>query len=406
MRPRTEIAIAVSLLIVLGVGAGLLGRRQNHVPPADPRRSSYLTGPDGARGLSDALERLGVEVERFRRRTASLADSDLTAGQDPAVFLVLDPSYEYDGAEGTEVAAFAEREDLVLAGIRAASAMRCFGFNVEGRGSDSMLAIAPDRVASPRTPWVHAVLASTSDSVVTDSAGKEDATQARCMVPAITTADTLLVSSGGRVIAVRLTLGGSAHHVVLVSDGRLFSNEAMRETDAGPFALGLVASGYHRAIFEEYHHGFSSSGSLLGAVFSWSLRSPWGWAVWQMVVVGLLALIAGAIRFGPPRMVINRKRRSPLEHVRALATALAAAHGHDVAVGSIIQGLRRRLSPAGQRTRGDWKQWLGHLEENVRTARARDAVRTLDSLTTPSQPAVSVLRAANAVEDLWEELRP
>jgi hypothetical protein len=267
-------------------------------------------------------------------------------------------------------------------------------------------AIVPGGAAGPATPSVNAVLASSSDTVVTDSSRKADATLARCAVPAVASTDTLLVSNGGRVVAIRLTLAGSGHHVVLVSDGRLFSNRALRETDAGPFALGLIAGGYRRAIFEEYHHGYDSSGSLRDAVFAWSLRSPWGWAVWQLVVVGLIALLAGAFRFGPPKLVINRRRRSPLEHVRALATALAAAHGHDVAVGAIVQGLRRRLSPAGQRTRGDWRHWLDHLVENVRTPRARDAARTLKALTKPPQPAIGVLHAANAVEDLWEELRP
>jgi hypothetical protein len=147
-------------------------------------------------------------------------------------------------------------------------------------------------------------------------------------------------------------------------------------------------------------------GSLAGASLDWSLRSPWGWAAWQLAIVGVLALAAGAFRFGPVRSVVERRRRSPLEHVRALATALAAARGHDVAIGAIVQGLRRRLQPAGQRGRGDWRPWVAHLTDTVRRARARDAARTLGSLTRSGQPPEGVLRAANAVEDVWEELRP
>jgi hypothetical protein len=104
--------------------------------------------------------------------------------------------------------------------------------------------------------------------------------------------------------------------------------------------------------------------------------------------------------------VINRRRRSSLDHVRALATALAAARGHDVAIGSIVEGLRRRLLPAGQRPRGNWREWLGPLGDNVQNQRARDAVRTLKTLTRPGQAPEGVLLAANAVEDVWEELRP
>jgi hypothetical protein len=92
--------------------------------------------------------------------------------------------------------------------------------------------------------------------------------------------------------------------------------------------------------------------------------------------------------------------------VRALATALAAARGHDVAIGAIVAGLRRRLSPAGQRGRGDWRAWLTQLSGQSQSPRARDAITTLQELTGPGQTPAGVLRAANAVEDVWEELRP
>src|SRR2546430_8442715 len=51
--------------------------------------------------------------------------------------------------------------------------------------------------------------------------------------------------------------------------------------------------------------------SLAALVLAWSLRSPWGWAAWQLTAVGLLALGFGAVRFGPPRAGLERRRRSP-----------------------------------------------------------------------------------------------
>jgi hypothetical protein len=77
-----------------------------------------------------------------------------------------------------------------------------------------------------------------------------------------------------------------------------------------------------------------------------------------------------------------------------------------VAVGALVRGLRRRLSPAGHQQRGDWRSWLAQLPNHLRTPQARDAAGVLNRLTQPGQPAESVLRAANAVEDVWEELRP
>jgi hypothetical protein len=49
---------------------------------------------------------------------------------------------------------------------------------------------------------------------------------------------------------------------------------------------------------------------------------------------------------------------------------------------------------------------LAHIAEHVQTARAREAVGALQALTRPGQSPEGVLRAANAVEDVWEELRP
>jgi hypothetical protein len=159
-------------------------------------------------------------------------------------------------------------------------------------------------------------------------------------------------------------------------------------------------------VVDEYHHGYHAAGSLAGAALDWTTRSPWGWVVWQLAAVGVIALLASGVRFGPVRHAIERRRRSPLEHVRALATALAAARGHDVAVRLMVQGLRRRLSRGGRPARADLDVWLEGLRPSVRTPRGREALDALAGLTRGPQDAESVLVAANAVETLWEELKP
>jgi hypothetical protein len=157
---------------------------------------------------------------------------------------------------------------------------------------------------------------------------------------------------------------------------------------------------------DEYHHGYRVAGSLGGAALDWSTRSPWGWVAWQLAAVGVVALLASGVRFGPVRSAIERRRRSPMEHVRALATALAAARGHDVAVRLMIQGLRRRLSRSGRPAPADLETWLQGLGSSVRTARGRAALESLTSMSRRPPDADSVLVAANAVETLWEELKP
>jgi hypothetical protein len=215
----------------------------------------------------------------------------------------------------------------------------------------------------------------------------------------------LLRSTKGELAAVRLLLADGSQ-VFLFGDVAVLRNRNLRRTTAGSLVLGLLAGHYDQVIFEEYHHGFGPSGSLAGAALDWSRGSPWGWAVWQLALVGVIALLFGAVRFGPIRRVITRTRRSSLEHVRALATALSAAGGHDEAIGALIRGLRRRLAPAGARTGGDWRPWLEGLERAAGSPRAREAIAQLRGFTQPGQPARHVRLAAHAVEDLWQELKP
>lgn len=400
MRARTEAALALTALAVLVALAAALGQRESRPEQQDPRASTYLPGPRGSRALAEALGRLGLKVDRFRRATRLL---EVAGDSGRSVVALLDPVMSYNPSETRQLLAWHESPgggDLLLAGAGSAEVMRCFGFQPDLRERDSVPVRGPGE-----WPALGAVLA-TSARVVVDSSGMADTGIWSCTVPPYARIDTLLGSGTGRTVALRLVRSDMDRQVLLLSDATLLRNRALRETDAGPWALGLFVGAYTRVIFDEGHQGFGAGGSLADATLEWSLHSPLGWTAWQLAIVGLLMLLAGAIRFGPIRSVISRKRRSPLEHVRALATALAAARGHDVAIGAVVQGLRRRLLPAGQRGRTDWRAWVERLSHNVRSPRAVEAAVRLQSLTRPGQPPEGVLQAANAVEDVWEELRP
>jgi hypothetical protein len=401
MRQRTELAFAAGLVLVLGVSAGVVGLQKARLTDTDPRRSTFLAGPSGARGFADALERLGVQVQPFRRAVA-LYDTVAT-GRTLTAFL--DPTNPLDSREGLLVASL--RTDLLVAGRGASAALRCLGWDVvpRPRHLDSLAVVRPPGSEARSFPTLRAVLRRRESPVAVGSSGAEDGSMIRCTAPAALRVDTLLRTTGGRPIAVRAALD-DGRTATLVADGRLFANRALRETAAGPFVLGLVVPRYERVVVDEYHHGFDASRSLSGATLDWTLRSPWGWAILQLAVVGVLALLAAGVRFGPIRSGIERRRRSPLEHVRALATALASARGHDVAVGLIVQGLRRRLAPAERGHRGEIGPWLEGLAPAVRTPEGRAALQTLTSVIRTPVSADDVLRAADAVETLWEELTP
>lgn len=402
MQPRTELALSAGVLLVIGMIVVAIGSRRDRPDPDDSPRSTYLSSPGGASAFAEAAARLGLVVERYRRSTATLRLPDSVSRG--AVIAVLGPDRPLAALEARHLVQLPT--DLLLAGPGAESAIRCFGYHVRARERrDSIRTRSPEGAEPLPAPRVSAVLVAHSARRIVDSTAAYDGRRVPCEVPQPSGVDTLLETIRGHLVVVRLSFQ-EGRTAILVADDGLFRNRTLRETLAGTFVLGLVTDRYERLIVDEYHHGYTAAGSLGGAALVWSTRSPWGWMVWQLVAVGVVALLASGVRFGPVRSVIERRRRSPMEHVRALATALAAARGHDVAVRLMVQGLRRRLSRGGRPVGADLDTWLAGLADSIRSDRGREALAMLTATLRTPPDAETVLAAGNAVETLWEELKP
>ncbi|HET9152258.1 MAG TPA: DUF4350 domain-containing protein [Gemmatimonadales bacterium] len=391
MQPRTSLIVAGGLLLVVGFVAAQLGHRQARPEDADLRRSTYLSGPDGARAWADALGLLGVRVQRFRRRSL-----DWPAPDSASVLALLDPAMPLSDLDAQRLLAWQRGSGGVLAaGGSTDTYLRCFGLGSVPRfgarvliGGDTVPVTAAFDTARARRSRFGGMAVQTAGC----SAGRYQL-------------DTLLVTTGGQpfMLRARLDSGGVA---VLLADGAPFTNHLVRDTHAGEFALGLVAGHYRHVVVDEYHQGFGPEGGLVSATRHWLVATPAGWGILQVTLVAVLALAAGAIRFGPARRVLVRKRRSSLEHVHALATALAAARGHDVAVSLIVKGLRRRLAGPGEQGRLSTRDWLASIVPRVRTPDGRAAAERLLTLLRGGADASGVRAAALAVEDVWRDLRP
>ena len=316
MRPRTELAVGVGLLIVLGIGAAALGSRRARVTDTDPRRSTYLSGPSGARGFADALETIGVRVIRHRRSVESL---DSVARPESTLVAILGPTVPLTPREGARVAEGSA--DLLLAGTGTERAAMCLGYRIDARKPAAIISPLPDRehqFFAARTELVRHLA-----MTITDSSDLADGRVVTCTVPVPRSVDTILTSAGDRPVALTLTYE-NGRRVVLVADDRLFTNRALRETAAGPFALGLVVPRYATLVVDELHHGYEGGGSLAGATLDWSLRSPWGWAAWQVAIVGL---IGAAGRGHPLRPGPDGHRAPPALAARARARPRDGARG-------------------------------------------------------------------------------
>jgi hypothetical protein len=196
--------------------------------------------------------------------------------------------------------------------------------------------------------------------------------------------------------------------VLTIAEPDYLRNRTLRDRETGTVLLPLLLAERPARVFvDEYDHGFGAHPSLYGATWSWMRSRPAGWAMLHLGVVGLLALAVLAVRFGPALSVIERRRRSPLEHLDALAVGLERAKASGTAIELIVQGLQRRLgrAGAGRRAVARSREWLDALALSAQSAPAKAAVASLAQALKNRGDPDSVSDAALAVEDVWEALQ-
>jgi hypothetical protein len=415
MSYRLEIGLALLLAGAIGVAVVAAGRTPKP-QPVDFRASTLLTGPRGSKALYDVLIRLGRPVQRRRTALFDLA-VDTVRRPAPGLLVVLNPPIHLQPAELEQVVRFVQRGGAVLAAGTGGGITGCVGWDVEPPTKRFAVDSVPVRVAEGlRLPSVARLLVWRRAGRGLEGLVKRRNARAQddpCGPLIAHGTDTLVATTDGRPVIVRTRYADSGGGTITVAaDAGWFRNKTWRDTDVPYVVLPLLTpTTGGRVVWDEYHQGFGRERSTVaGLTWQWLRSSPAGWAVLQLVAVALIWLAVTAVRFGPARSVIERRRRSPLEHLEALAAGLESAAGVDAAVQRMVSGLRRRLSRAGHVATGDLEPWLASLELAMPSARGRGVVRRLHHIMTErggaTPPPERVLAAAQTVEDVWEELRP
>lgn len=401
MRLRLELLLGLVAFVALILVAVAAGNRERGALSTDLRASSFVSGPTGYQGLAEVLEQSGATVTRWRQRLQRLD----TARARGATVVVAQPVTALTAGEVVHLLALRDAGAHVLvAGTNNDVVMRCAGFVIDPLVSDSAGVVGAD--GQVRT-GVYGVLEEVADSartMRTDMGAREP-----CPEVMVTRADTILRTPGDSIVGITLHGDDGAGTLTLLSAASVLSNAGLKVRGLPEEVVREVRARSPRVFFDEYHHDEGDGGTMGGVTLAWSLRHPAGWMLWQLAIVGLVAFLATAWRLGPVRAVIPRQRRSPLEHVRALATALGAAKGHDVAIAALIRGLHRRLATASGESRrrparDAWRAWLAALPGRLRDPAQRETATRLARLAEPGQTDAAVRTAAHTVEDVWEAL--
>lgn len=329
MRRITPAAVLLAAALILALFALLLPRPTQEAAPALDSRFMTL---DGARGLYTTLSRLGVPV---RRDSAGLAGPLSPT----ATYVVLAPEIPLTQEE-TSALLTAVRNGATLLFTPGPRALTdSLGFVADF--ASSMHTLRDTRVIGgpvPRIAVPYTLVPLNESVAIDDSAAAVQSTAFMWYASDDSSARTVDALVLGR------TFGRG--HAIAVAPAAILTNQLLR---TGPPAIAIVralewadSSGRRPVIFDEFHHGAGIHADPVHAVVYALTATPLGRATLMALVAALVLLASAAWRPIAPVHVASIQRRSPLEHVQALARAYLQTGADRLGAERLVRGLRRR----------------------------------------------------------------
>jgi hypothetical protein len=145
--------------------------------------------------------------------------------------------------------------------------------------------------------------------------------------------------------------------VVAVSDADALRNDVVRvcRDGIGPRLVRAIEYASHGRrpplVFDEYHQNEGEQATPTSTALAFLGSHPVGHAILQLLIGALVLVAALGVRALAPRGMPTIERRSPLEHVDALALAYERIHATRTAVARLVRGLRRRHDHGGWSSR-------------------------------------------------------
>ena len=351
LRPRVVFSVLLAVVVLTTLLAPNIGRT------GDERLSSFSTEPQGAAGLYQTAARLGWRPSRLTTAYAETLDSS-------AVYLVLDPPQPVTGSETHRLLEAVRRGAGLLVVVARAGPITDslkLGRSTQG-GPEHIRAQAGERVCGDSNEvrgvsWsgldVHSWWLVPRGPLPRDTVSFAWVTRP----PALSDTVVRVPADSGkrqrprpRVEAAALGFPYGRGRIVALADPDWLRNDVIRvcKWRAGESAVRMLEylspDQRQRLVFDEFHQGFGESRGPMVALGDALGNTPPGRALLMALVAGLVLLAAVGPRPIAPAARERIERRSPLEHVEALARAYEQVGASRVVTRRLVRGIRRRRS--------------------------------------------------------------
>lgn len=364
MNRLLEPRVAIAVLVIVALFAALFTPSVGD-DDSDERLSSILTGPAGARGLYDIAGRLGWKVSRNRARA-------IPAGAERIVHAVLAPPIALSSRETRELLARVRQGDglLVVAseGTPLADSLGLSFYSAQHLSADSA------RAAGCRKGRRSKIEAMMEFGVFPETfrIGARSPKPERIFVSA---GGTRANPDDGHPAAIGFGLGKG--RVVALAGTELLQNDVLRICAHGLTVHAVRMLEYlseggrssNAIVFDEYHQGFGAPYGVTRTVSAAMTGTPPGNVIVHLLAAGSLLLLSIAPRPLAPTSRRRFARRSPFEHVEALAAAYSRIGATRLGTRRLVRGLHRRTFPGNSPGRPgsdeDFLEWVIRTHPSV-----------------------------------------
>jgi hypothetical protein len=311
--------------------------------------SSYSAGPDGARAIYDVVGRLGFVVSRDTRSLVAPPDT-------ASVFVFIQPAQPLSATEQTSLLGAVRRGTILLFTPGGGSLSDSLGFSlVVPSGGFYTLSQTTVTGGAPPEPDVQdpriALQTVTPISIALKATSKSD-NQSFLWLGSKSDSGSAPNDSASEPALVMGHHFGRGY-VIGVAPAVILTNRLARDPRTAiaivralqyaHMATGLQPRS-NSVVFDEYHHGFGVHADVAAAVQRALTDTPLGRMTIEIVAAALVLMLAFAVRPIAPVSAPPLSRRSPLEHVEALAHAYLQVDARSLGASRLIRGLRRRHS--------------------------------------------------------------
>lgn len=131
--------------------------------------------------------------------------------------------------------------------------------------------------------------------------------------------------------------------VVMLTDPFIVANNGIDKGDNVALAVNLfVNSPAGKIAFDEYHHGYGSTGEE-GSAMAYFNGTPVKWIYWQCLLITALLVYTYGRRFARPIPLRGERRTTNLEFVSSMANITRLAKASDLAMQNIYTDFHSKL---------------------------------------------------------------